>query len=69
MLVISIGVEKVHANDTKVDKNSIKGENENKNTTKCYNSDGWETLNTNHDNHTTTDCKDGKCYGAWLTGE
>ena len=81
LLAITVIVGKAHAIDTKVDKTSTKVENESKNnntkienesknsTTKglqCDNSVGWKNLDTNHK---TTDCKNGHCFGAWLTGK
>ena len=81
LLTITVIVEKAHAVDTKVDKKITKVENKSKNgTTKvenesknsttqglqCDNSDGWKNLDANH---TTTDCKNGHCFGAWLTGK
>ena len=80
LLAITVIVGKVHAIDTKVDKTNTKVENENKNNTtkvenesknsttkglQCDNSDGWKNLDASH---TTTDCKNGHCFGAWLTG-
>ena len=81
LLAITVIVEKAHAVDTKVDKTSTKVENESKNSgtkvenesknsitqgLQCDNSDGWKSLDANH---TTTDCKNGHCFGAWLTGK
>ena len=67
LLAITVIVEKAHATDTKVDKNNTKVENEN-NTKglQCDTSDGWKNLDANHK---TTDCKNGHCFGAWLTGK
>ena len=61
-------VEKVQA-ETEVAKTNTKVENQSKNTDKtlqCDISDGWKNLDANH---TTTDCKNGHCFGAWLTGK
>ena len=70
LLAIIVIVGKVHAIDTKADKTNTKVKNESKNSTtkglQCDNSDGWKNLDANH---TTTDCKNGHCFGAWLTGK
>ena len=78
ILIISVAilviVEKVQAEnkvqaETKVTKSNTKVENESKNINKglqCDNSDGWKNLDANH---STTDCNDGKCFGAWLIGD
>ena len=66
LLAIAVTAEKVQAKDTTI----VKPQVESKNTTEglqCYSSDGWKS-HTNHTNQ-TTDCKEGHCFGAWLTGE
>ena len=85
LLSIAVIVEKVQANKTTTKtttkttetttkkttpKPTAKTQVESKNTTEgfqCYSSEGWE----NHTNHTNQmiDCKNGHCFGAWLTGE
>jgi len=67
LLAIAVIVTKVHG-EAKVAKTNTKVENQTKNTNKtlqCDNSDGWKNLDANH---TTVDCKNGHCFGAWLTG-
>ena len=68
LLAITVIVEKAHAIDKKVDKTNTKVENESKNKQglQCDSSDGWKNLDANH---TTKDCKNGHCFGAWLTGK
>merc|ERR1719491_1877546 len=68
LLAISGIVEKVQA-EAEVAKTNPKVENQSKNSSKilqCDTSDGWENLDANH---TTKDCKNGHCFGAWLTGD
>ena len=67
LLAITGIVEKAQA--TTVAKNNTKVENQSKNTSKvlqCDTSQGWEKLDANH---TAKDCKDGHCFGTWLTGK
>ncbi len=59
-------VEKAQAT---VAKNNTKVENQSKTIStilQCDTSDGWKNLDANH---TTKDCKDGHCFGTWLTGK
>ena len=70
LLAIAVNLEKVQAKDTTTAKPKTQAAHESKNTTEglqCYSSDGWE----NHTTHTNQkiDCKNGHCFGAWLTGE
>ena len=70
LLAIAVIGEKVQAKNTTIAKPITQVAHESKNTTEglqCYSSDGWKS-HTNHTNQ-TTDCKEGHCFGAWLTGE
>ena len=69
LLAIAGIVEKVQS-ETEIAKSNTKVENESKNSTtkglQCDNSNGWKNLDANH---TKTECKNGHCFGAWLTGK